>query len=675
MSKTVDAFRDGPTWGWGDVSFETAPAEKALVVLLPYWCSLPYETATKGVTVFLNNVLLCELVNSLPLLGSTELQSLDAVLTEQAIQCIKDACKNGESVSLRTISVAHVPAMEAIAISFDMNPATTPTSPPALLGPIPPAIRDFQAIVDAWDFAERILKRSDESKRREGFLDFLAHMSSRVPDDHPIQEIRRDLEAAILTYPNREKLIVPRPRDPVAKDLLPIIPIGCVLEGEAAPTADTLADQSFLHSGVRPPRDGVYRGVFDGASAKSPRWLLSWTPHDGAPPFPVIKAALCDRYPGVRLDPLSDRCAPPDRPVKITPIGDGPDDDSPIAEIVSPASFGDDERNLISDITPDSWDLEDLKRDRATIDDAIKEHGPEALAWHQGLHYHEDSTWGIFFNSPRIDSFVSGVYAAMLEDKRSTRPVYGFVAVAVLQWIAEHEWFHARVEAALSHLELTSGTARYLPYKENVYRPLCRKSDDCLEEALANHSAQHALTSGRLRAAGFLLPPQQESLARALEAEMALSPPGYRAWKKGNDLGNWRRLAWELTCGQPSGTSSSPPVPLESLLLGPLQYDHRRDDIAWFTYGHGRITGQLLSSPATLRVPSRRELAAALRVLGYECRPERGKGSHEMWFNPNGEGFPLPARDPVSRQVFDSFLRHTGLRTKARYLAEVRVKL
>jgi len=675
MSKTVDTFRDGPTWGWVAVSFESAPAEKALVVLLPYWCSLPYETVTKGVTVFLNNVLLCELVNSLPLVGSTELQSLDAVLTEQAIQCIKDACKKCESVSLRTISVAHVPAMEAIAISFDMNPATTPTSPPALLGPIPPAIREFQAIVDAWDFAERILKRSDESKRREGFLDFLAYMSSRVPDDHPIQEIRRDLEAAILTYPTREKLIVPRPRDPVAKDYLTILPIGCVLEGEAAPTADTLADQSFLHSGVRPPRDGVYRGVFDSASAKSPRWLLSWTPHDGAPPFPVIKAALCDRYPGVRADPLSDDCAPPDRPAAITPMVVSPDDAPPIAEIAPPASFGDDERNLISDIVPESLDLEDLKRERTKIASLLGEHGIEALAWHQGFHHHEDSTWGIFFHSSRIDSFVSGVYAAMLVDKRSTRPSYGFVAAAVLQWIAEHEWFHARVEAALSHLELTSGTARHLPYKDNVYRPLLCKSDDCLEEALANHSAQHALTSGRLHAATLLSQPQQASLARALEAEMALMPPGYKAWQKGDDLAHWRRLASELTCGQPSAASSASPVPLESLLLGPLQYDHRRDDIAWFTYGHGRITSRLLSSPATLRVPSRHELRSTLRLLGYECRPGRGKGSHEMWFNRDEKGFPLPARDPVSRLVFDSFLRHTGILSKARYIAEVRSRL
>jgi hypothetical protein len=676
MPKTIDAFRDGPMWGWGDVSFESAPAEKALVVLLPYWCSLPCETLTNGATVFRNNVLFHQLVGTLPLDGSVSPRSIDDVLAEQATQFVKDACKDSESVSLRTIGVAHVPAMEAVAICFDTNPATTSNPPTILLVPVPPAIRDQEAIVEAWDFADRILKRQDESKRREGLLDFLAYTSSRRAADHPIQTIRCDLEEAILTTPSRDKLKVPRPSDPIASDYLSILPTACVLEGEAAPTAAALADQSLLNAGIRPPRDGVYRAVFDGFSDKSPRWLISWIPHDGPPPFPVVKAALCDRYPHVRNDPLSDRCEPSDRPSPTTRIDVPSTEAPPIAEIAIPAAFSDEERFRLADVVPVSWDLGDLKRDRASIAKVLEERGFEALAWHQGFHHHDDSTWGIFFHSERIDCFVSGVYAAMLEDKKlSTRPNYGFVAAAVLQWIAEHEWFHARVEAALSYLELTSGVPRYLPYNKNVYQPLCCKSDDCLEEALANHSAQHALLSGWLPAAGLLSKPEQASLARALETEMALSPPGSRAWQKGDDLGSWRRLAWELTTGQPSSPASAPQPPLESLLLGPLPYDHSRDDIAWFTYGIGHVTSRLLSSPATLRVPSRHELRSALRLLGYECRPGRGKGSHEMWFNRDEKGFPLPVRDPVGRQVFDSFLRHTGLLSKARYIADIRPKL
>ena len=87
--------------------------------------------------------------------------------------------------------------------------------------------------------------------------------------------------------------------------------------------------------------------------------------------------------------------------------------------------------------------------------------------------------------------------------------------------------------------------------------------------------------------------------------------------------------------------------------------------------GRGIIADRLHSTPATFHIPPRRELEKALRHFGHTLDASSGKGSHQKWTGPDNRGFTLPARDPVSRVVFSSFLNHLGI-DKATYVRQVR---
>ena len=137
--------------------------------------------------------------------------------------------------------------------------------------------------------------------------------------------------------------------------------------------------------------------------------------------------------------------------------------------------------------------LDDLQLDqsdfRNRVDDVrhdTKAYGFEAIAWFQPYHVWTEETWGIYFDARKLDDLA----LSFLDDFKSAR-VHGSHSLAAplaFGLTYAHELFHARVEAALSWLEINALQPRHLRYKQRVYDAL-RETPDWLEEALANWSA------------------------------------------------------------------------------------------------------------------------------------------------------------------------------------------
>lgn len=71
---------------------------------------------------------------------------------------------------------------------------------------------------------------------------------------------------------------------------------------------------------------------------------------------------------------------------------------------------------------------------------------------------------------------------------------------------------------------------------------------------------------------------------------------------------------------------------------------------------------------------ARQEAIALLKHFKYEKLARRGKGSREFWSGPDGRGFPIPRRDPISTGVFRKVLDHFSL-TKEEYMTRIRPML
>jgi hypothetical protein len=88
-----------------------------------------------------------------------------------------------------------------------------------------------------------------------------------------------------------------------------------------------------------------------------------------------------------------------------------------------------------------------------------------------------------------------------------------------------HEQFHHKVESLGFRLLVTTGSDRYRPYKQNVYRSTYLTAD-CLEETLANAESYRRLNEDRYTKR--LSKPVREALRRFLNASFRRQPPGYR---------------------------------------------------------------------------------------------------------------------------------------------------
>lgn len=388
------------------------------------------------------------------------------------------------------------------------------------------------------------------------------------------------------------------------------------------------------------------------------RGLVTWTPHNGLPSYPEIRCALQARLPAAFKRPRSNGLARPEL------------DSTYLSDAATGLTHGN--RNpaeTLRELSDLRLDLSDADRQREALNAERRELGFEAVAWYQAHHQWTDETWGIYFDAHKLD-----VLAYSLRHDFASQGVHvpaGFAAFLAFSLTYAHELFHARVEAALSWLEVTAMEPRHLRYSRDVYDAL-RETPAWLEEALANWTAWLWFKSDGIQS--LVGTSREPGAARVVEAVLDLSPPGYRDWRVGGATSTWRTFATHLITAKSNSSLRRIGLPVESILSGPLAYDFQPTDVPLRFVGRGVIADLLQSRPASLNVPDRREVERALKHFGHSLDQSGGKGGHQKWTGPDQRAFILPTRDPLSPGVFKTFLHHLGI-DKATYVHEVRPKL
>ena len=417
---------------------------------------------------------------------------------------------------------------------------------------------------------------------------------------------------------------------------------------------------AIAQCGWAPSRDGFYEGILPIVIGRERGAVVMWEPYQGLPAYPEVRWCVQRRLPRALRKP------------RLTQPARDMNDGMVIRGIANEAA------NLVEVLQDAHHDfpLEDLGGPihvdgRNRIENVRKQlikTGFEAIAWFQPYHVWCEETWGIYFDAPKLDDLA----LSLLEDfrEKSIR-ADRLVAPMAFGLVHAHELFHARVEAALSWMEINAGRPRHLRYKDNVYRKTFGHSE-CLEEALANWSSWQWYMSYQADFVGDANNLEQFDLV--IKGALDMSPPGYRDWRVGHDDTAWKTLATQMATGSLRAPPRGMSLPLDSTLKGPLPYDFRADDIPVRFSGSGIIANCLLSHPATLNVPSLSEMKKALRHFDYRLVPSKGKGSHQKWIAPNLPFVTLPTRNPVSRKVFQTFLENVGI-DKNEYIAHVRPML
>lgn len=416
--------------------------------------------------------------------------------------------------------------------------------------------------------------------------------------------------------------------------------------------------RSLQASCLQPPRDGEHHGqIFQGTSFKY-AVLLTWQPRGLLPAYPEIRAALQCQLAKAFKNPRSSSVSPPEIPGEIEVLETS-------GSVESISHINDADINRLSDLRIQNNDFPERVKNGKSI---LKEHGFEAIGWYQSHHIWDEDTWGIYLHAEKLEDM-----ACMLHDELSKAGEHsqGLAVLLAVNLVYQHEFFHAKVDACLSWLELSSMQAKFLKYQSNVYHAM-KGTDEWLEEALANwlSMAWLKIQLPQLKAQGLVR--DIEAVKHVVSAVLDLSPIGYRNWRIGDKVEAWRNFSTELSSAKP--IRKTKPLPIESMLTDPLPFEILESDIPTLIVGKGIISDWLLSSPATFSTPTRREIEKALKYFGYQVNKARGKGSHEMWTGKDNHGFPIPRRDPLSRGVFNSFLHHFGL-DKVTYVEQIRPQL
>jgi hypothetical protein len=466
------------------------------------------------------------------------------------------------------------------------------------------------------------------------------------------EQIEAELRERGIKFSDLYGKVVDEPRLTVPKELTDALPVSTYVNDMLNPAKGTQsATRQIIASGYLPERSGSYTAIASLRGVSSKKYLLTWQPWEGKPSYPEVRAAVAKALPRALEIPLRSELGRTDfRGEYLTEGLAQPD-----------LSQGSDIWDALSDTHLDDRDMKDrIDKVRGALD----AHGFEALAWYQGHHFWSEETWGIYIDAPRLDDFALSLWDDMRTRKCSvSMQQAAFLAIGL---VLSHERFHARVEAASCWQELSSLSPSHKRYAERVYK-VQKGTAAWLEEALANWAAWNWFQTHGLTSLSNGQPVDPKSLDLAVEATLDLSPAGYREWRLGHQPNTWRSFTAQLCKANPAAN----PLPLESIIQGPLLYDLRDEDIPVRFIGGGSIASSLLAHPASFNVPSRREMERALRHLGHVLDSSGGKGGHQKWTAPDQRAFILPTKDPVSRTVFKSFLAHIGM-DKSGYVRELR---
>lgn len=399
---------------------------------------------------------------------------------------------------------------------------------------------------------------------------------------------------------------VPLPRLSVTEELIEALPVATFAYDVLDPVRGARsAARQIAASGYHPERTGTYDAICALRGLPTKRYLLTWRPWLGKPPYPEVRAALTATLPKAFDQPCRTGWAQPEVLAE-----------SGILDGAQPGSRTRDVWDALQDAMLDDRDM------NQRVDEVrgnLRERGFEAVAWYQAHHFWSEESWGIYINAEQLDDFALSLW----DDLRARRCLVTMQQVTFLAvgLVLAHERFHARVEAASCWQELAGMRPLHARYVHNVY--VAQKGTEAwLEEALANWSAWSWFQAEALPILNNQPHVNVDGMSSAVEGSLDLSPAGYRDWRVGSARSTWRRFAGQVMSGKPAAKS----LPMESLFQGPLPYDLQDEDVPIRFIGSGTISDAILAHPASFNVPSRRELECALRHLGHQLDAAGGKG-------------------------------------------------
>lgn len=570
---------------------------------------------------------------------------LSAVNVHKRLDGLTSAPDNPDLVAVHLHGAICLPDEDSVAVIVGSKPCSYLTDIW-----LSPAVK--QSANDAWaNYCQAYQKWKDEQEAKQRsnkeFID-------RLPVEH--QEKLRSMEHY---SPHSEQ-----PPVPVATDVLSKLAKGILvpLPGKSPASRATKIIAALTSTRLEPPRNGEHEGILAAGHTTNHCALVAWEPRGSLPSYPEIRECLQTRLRSAFARPRRYDVSPPDF--------DFPPSSETVIVTGTVAGI-----NAIADLPRDQ--LHDLSfpfNNPATMAEAgretIRKSGFDAFGWYQPFHVWDEDTWGIYLLAEKLDELACTLHEDLRQAGERSHGLAMLLAVAM---VYQHELFHAQVEAGVSWQELNALQPKLRCYQKNVYAA-ARGTDDWLEEALANWSSRSAILAQLPAWKTLGLVRDESSVERVIDANLDLSPPGYRNWRVGGKRETWRQFTSELMTGKPAHLSKPLPLPNESLLADPLPFDLCEDDVPIRIVGHGVIADWLLANPATFSTPTRKEIERALKFFGYQCDKGRGKGSHELWFGEDKRAFPIPRRDPLSRGVFNSFLHHFGL-DKMKYVHEIRPQL
>lgn len=574
--------------------------------------------------------------------GSLQHALMDAVTDRRKLRPSGGRLQNGARVSVYCLGAFLSPRDERLLLIVGKS---KPNKPSPWLDCELKLIADAEwkqhcADLDTFDKKVRHLREKDEELcRRPGMLATLSMLET-----------------------NREERAGGRPTL-TAECLRASLPLGVaftVPRGNSAISRNRSAVNAIAASGEAPSRDGSYAVLVPSGSCAGMQGLVVWTPHNGLPSYPEIRAALEAQLPAAFAIPRNSRLSRREFDSAHT-----------IDSAVGLIRGDGDPAELLQELSDLRLDFPDADGKRKALNAERLERGFEALAWYQPHHQWTNETWGIYFDAQKLDVLTYSLHQEFAS--YGIRVSQGFAAFLAFKLTYEHEMFHARVEAALSWLELTAMQPRHLRYSRGVYHAL-RETPNWLEEALANWTAWDWFRSDVVQSLVKARMPPQASADRVVEQSLDLSPPGYREWRIGDAASTWRKFATQLITGKPKLRPPGIGLPTANILKDPHAYDFQPTDMPLRFIGRGIVADALQTRPASLNVPSRREIERALRHYGHSLDASGGKGGHQKWTGRDQRAFILPTRDPVSPVVFKTFLQHLGI-DKAEYVRDIRPKL
>ena len=285
----------------------------------------------------------------------------------------------------------------------------------------------------------------------------------------------------------------------------------------------------------------------------------------------------------------------------------------------------------------------------------------DTCAWYQPIHFF-GYDWGIFIREDCLKTNAIRIASYLQLDRPPKNRSLLAKAVLRASFITFflHEHYHHKVESLGFRMHVIQGTSAYLPYKRKIYRKTL-KTDDCIEEGLANASAYRRLASSPYN--NFVGDSVRRAAREYLKWSFRYDPPGYRL--ASNLLGAGFTQTENLLKGQVKESQLKPKQSRDDWENSPdiMRPFFRVDQNIYTVVSKGKRS--ILPTTTDPKSCSTQAMTKIYEGRGYKAVPG-GKGSHVKLKKPGSKTMILPGnRKDLSCGVIKEALKAIGSKPSA----------